>query len=207
MLIFAGLGNPGDKYHHNRHNIGFLAMDVLAEKYATSPWKSKFNGLVADAEIGGEKVLLIKPQTFMNNSGECLRPAAQFYKVAPEDIVVFYDELDLAAGKIRAKIGGGAAGHNGIRSSAAHLGENFWRVRIGIGHPGEKDRVHGYVLSDFSKADMEWVKPLCSSIVTHAPLFAQKNFSAAMSKIAHDTAPVVNKDTQQNKESNKEIKG
>ena len=157
MLLFVGLGNPGAKYAKNRHNIGFMALDRIADDHGFSPWRSKFQGQVSEGKLGTEKVILLKPETFMNLSGDSVSKAMQFYKLSVEDVVVFHDELDLAPGKVRVKSGGGHAGHNGLRSIHGHIGADYDRVRMGIGHPGHKDRVSGYVLSDFSKADQEWL--------------------------------------------------
>jgi peptidyl-tRNA hydrolase, PTH1 family len=161
MLLIAGLGNPGPKYAKNRHNIGFMAVDEIARFHRFGPWKKRFHAECADGEIGGVKCLAVKPQTYMNESGRAVGEAAQFFKIAPADIIVFYDEIDLAPGRFRMKTGGGAAGHNGIRSIAASpTGPDFRRARMGVGHPGQKELVHGYVLSDFHKADAEWVEAL-----------------------------------------------
>ena len=153
MLIIAGLGNPGQKHAGNRHNIGFMAVDAIHRKHPFSPWSKKFKGEISEGEIAGEKVLLIKPQTFMNLSGEAVGEAMRFYKLAPKDIIAIYDELDLVPGKARIKTGGGHGGHNGIKSLDAHCGRDYRRLRLGIGHPGEKERVTGHVLGDFAKAD------------------------------------------------------
>ena len=161
MLLIAGLGNPGPKYAKNRHNIGFMAVDEIARFHRFGPWKKRFQAECADGEIGGVKCLAIKPQTFMNESGRAVGEAAQFFKIKPADIVVFYDEIDLAPGRFRMKTGGGAAGHNGIRSIAASpVGADFRRARLGVGHPGQKELVHGYVLGDFAKAEGPWVEAL-----------------------------------------------
>jgi PTH1 family peptidyl-tRNA hydrolase len=164
MLILAGLGNPGPKYEHNRHNIGFMAIDALARRWSASPLRAKFQGLAAEATIeaaaGPVRVLLLKPQTFMNDSGRSIGEALKFHKLQPAQLVVFYDELDLAPGRFRMKTGGGAAGHNGVRSTIAHIGPDFRRARMGIGHPGHKDRVLGHVLSDFHKVELPWLKAL-----------------------------------------------
>ena len=172
MLILAGLGNPGPKYEHNRHNIGFLAVDALARRWSFPAMRSKFQGQAAEGVIDGVKTLLLKPQTFMNDSGRSIGDALKFYKGAPADVVVFYDELDMAPGRFRMKTGGGAAGHNGVRSTIAHIGPDFRRGRMGIGHPGHKDRVLGHVLSDFHKVDQAWVKALTEALADAAPLLA-----------------------------------
>ncbi|HBK90219.1 MAG TPA: aminoacyl-tRNA hydrolase, partial [Parvularcula sp.] len=157
MLLIVGLGNPGEKYARHRHNVGFMAVDAIAGAHRFGPERKKFQGVIREGEIGGVKFLSLKPQTFMNDSGLSVGAAMRFYKIEPADVVVFHDELDLAPGKIKAKIGGGLAGHNGLKSIAEHIGEEFRRVRIGIGHPGDKARVTGHVLGDFSKADQDWL--------------------------------------------------
>jgi len=184
MLLFAGLGNPGGKYQNNRHNVGFMAADAIARRHDFSPWSKKFQGLVAEGTIGGEKILLIKPQTFMNLSGQSVGEAMRFYKLQPGDVTVFYDELDLLAGKVRVKVGGGAGGHNGIRSLDQHIGNPYRRVRIGIGHPGVKELVHGHVLGDFAKADAEWLEPLLEAIAENADKLAKGDDSGFMNKVS-----------------------
>lgn len=174
MLLLVGLGNPGAKYAGHRHNIGFMAADALARGYAFGPWRRKFQGELAEGTIDGVRCLLLKPQTYMNESGRSVGEAAQFHKLAPSDVVVFYDEIDLAPGRFRMKTGGGAAGHNGIRSIAASsLGPEFRRARLGVGHPGHADLVHSYVLSDFAKTDAEWVSKLLDALVRAAPLLVK----------------------------------
>jgi peptidyl-tRNA hydrolase, PTH1 family len=172
MWLFVGLGNPGAKYAGNRHNIGFMAVDRIAADHGFGPWKKAFKGLVADGRLGTERVLLLKPETFMNLSGESVQAAMAFHKVTPAQIVVFHDELDLAPGKMRVKQGGGHAGHNGLRSIHAHIGETYGRVRLGIGHPGHKDAVAGFVLHDFAKADQEWLDDLLRGLSDGAPFLA-----------------------------------
>lgn len=173
MQLFVGLGNPDAKYAKNRHNIGFMAIDALAEAYHFAPFTKKYHGLVAEGRIGDEKILLLKPQTFMNKSGVSVSEAANFYKLDGADILVFYDELDLPPGKLRVRRGGGFAGHNGLRSINAHMGADFRRARLGIGHPGDKARVSGHVLGDFAKADSDWLADFLTALCTHAPLAAQ----------------------------------
>ncbi len=163
MKLFIGLGNPGSKYSQNRHNIGFMALDRIAES-EFSPWKSKFQGQVAEGRIGREKIILLKPATFMNLSGQSVGEAMRFYKLTPDDTTVFHDELDLAPGKVRLKTGGGHAGHNGLRSLHQHIGPEYHRVRLGIGHPGHKDKVARYVLHDFAKAEAGWLDDLLRGI-------------------------------------------
>lgn len=157
MKLIVGLGNPGAKYAHNRHNIGFMAVDRIASDHSFSPWRSKFQGQIAEGRIGSEKVALLKPETFMNLSGQSVGEAMRYLKLAPDDVIVFHDELDLAPSKVRLKTGGGHAGHNGLRSIHGHIGPDYDRVRMGIGHPGHKDAVAGYVLRDFAKADADWL--------------------------------------------------
>lgn len=157
MKLLVGLGNPGAKYARNRHNIGFMAMDQIASDHGFSPWRSKFQGQIADGRFGSDKVTLLKPETFMNLSGQSVGEAMRYLKLAPEDVIVFHDEIDLAPGKVRLKTGGGHAGHNGLRSIHGHIGPDYDRVRMGVGHPGHKDAVPGYVLRDFPKADAEWL--------------------------------------------------
>ncbi|QQG37446.1 MAG: aminoacyl-tRNA hydrolase [Micavibrio aeruginosavorus] len=185
MWLLVGLGNPGDKYEHNRHNIGFMALDAIAAAHGFPAFKKKFQGLLSEGGIAGEKIILLKPQTYMNNSGQSVGEAAKFYKIPLEHIVAFHDELDLPTGKIRTKKGGGNAGHNGLRSMDNHLNSNdYWRVRLGIGHPGDRALVHGHVLGDFSKSDSIWLKPLIESVGIHAPLLVQGKDNEFMSKVA-----------------------
>lgn len=184
MQIIAGLGNPGSKYARNRHNVGFMAVDAIARRHSFSPWAKKFRAEIAEGMLGGEKVLLIKPQTFMNASGESVGEAMRFYKLAPSDIVVLYDELDLAPGKIRIKTGGGAGGHNGIRSLDSHVGKDYRRVRIGIGHPGDKAQVHNWVLGDFAKADSVWLEPLIETVADNAEMLVKGDDNSFMNKAA-----------------------
>ena len=173
MQIFVGLGNPGAKYAQNRHNIGFMALDEIANAHGFGPWKSRFQGLVSEGRFGSDKVVLIKPETFMNLSGQSVGEAMRFYKLTPDDITVFHDELDLAPGKCRAKLGGGHAGHNGLRSIHAHIGPEYHRIRLGIGHPGHKDAVARYVLNDFAKAEAGWLDDLLRGIADGAPALAK----------------------------------
>ncbi len=189
MLILAGLGNPGAKYERNRHNAGFMAADAIARRHSFSPWAKKFSALVAEGMLGGQKTLLIKPQTFMNLSGQSVGEAMRFYKLTPADIAVLYDELDLAPGKIRVKTGGGNGGHNGIKSMDAHCGKDYRRVRIGIGHPGDKALVHNWVLGDFAKVDAEWLDPLMDAIADAAPLLANGDDAGFMNRVAVLTQP------------------
>jgi PTH1 family peptidyl-tRNA hydrolase len=168
MKLFVGLGNPGAKYARHRHNVGFMAVERIAAVHGLGPWRKKFQGLVAEGEIAGGRVLLLKPETYMNESGRAVGEAARFLKIGVEDIIVFHDELDLAPGKVRCKVGGGNAGHNGLRSITQHLGNAYARVRIGIGHPGAKELVHGYVLHDFAKVEEAWLDPLLEAMAASA---------------------------------------
>ena len=170
MLILAGLGNPGPKYEHTRHNIGFMAVDAIARRWNFAPWRSKFQGQATEGTIGAERVILLKPQTFMNESGRSVGEALKFFKLEPDALVVFHDELDLAPGRFRMKAGGGAAGHNGLRSIIAQVGPYYRRGRMGIGHPGAKEQVLGYVLSEFHKTEWEWVKAMCDACAEAAPM-------------------------------------
>jgi PTH1 family peptidyl-tRNA hydrolase len=172
MRIIAGLGNPGPGYAGNRHNIGFMALDAIARRWNAPQWRARFHAQASEVTLGGQRVLLIKPQTFMNLSGNAIGEAARFLKIAPADVIVLHDELDLPPGKLRAKTGGGDAGHNGLRSTTQQIGPDYVRVRLGIGHPGDKARVHGYVLSDFAKSEQDWVEALCDAIAADAPLLA-----------------------------------
>lgn len=184
MILLVGLGNPGTQYAGNRHNIGFHTVDEIHDRHGFSPWRDRFQGETASGSIDGEKVTLLKPSTYMNESGRSVREAARFFKIPLEDITVFYDELDLAPGKVRVKTGGGAGGHNGIRSIDAHLGNDYQRVRIGIGHPGHKDLVSRYVLSDFAKADADWLLPLLSGLAGAVPTLLKDGPSNFLNKLA-----------------------
>ncbi|MGQ4273320.1 aminoacyl-tRNA hydrolase [Terrihabitans sp. B22-R8] len=173
MRLFVGLGNPGSGYSGNRHNIGFMAVDAIAVRWGSSPWRARFQGEAAEADLGGTKVLLLKPRTYMNESGRAVAEAARFYKIALPDIVVFHDELDLAPAKLRVKTGGGNAGHNGLRSITAAMGNDYVRVRIGIGHPGIKELVHAHVMGDFAKSESNWVAALKDAVADNADLLAR----------------------------------
>ncbi|HGG05999.1 MAG TPA: aminoacyl-tRNA hydrolase [Aliiroseovarius sp.] len=183
MILFTGLGNPGAKYAQNRHNIGFMAVDRIATDHGFSPWRSKFQGQISEGRLGPQKVLLLKPGTFMNLSGQAVGEAMRFYKLTPEDITVFHDELDLAPGKVRVKQGGGHAGHNGLRSLHAHIGPDYRRVRLGIGHPGHKDRVSGFVLSDFPKADQDWLEDVLWGLSDGAAKLAEGDAAGFLNAI------------------------
>nr|WP_316655218.1 aminoacyl-tRNA hydrolase [uncultured Gellertiella sp.] len=199
MLVIAGLGNPGAKYAFNRHNIGFMAVDAIHDRNRFSPWSKKFRGEIADGELGGEKVLLIKPQTFMNLSGEAVGEALRFYKLEPSQLVVLYDELDLAPGKVRMKTGGGHGGHNGIKSLDAHCGRDYRRIRLGIGHPGSKEAVNNHVLGDFAKSDRVWLEPLLDAIGDHAAMIPRNEDSQFMNKLALATGAQPVEDAQRAK--------
>ncbi|MFO1167650.1 MAG: aminoacyl-tRNA hydrolase [Rhodoblastus sp.] len=173
MLLFVGLGNPGRQYAGNRHNIGFMAIEQIARAHNFAPFRVRFQGRVSEGQIASERIILLEPETYMNESGRAVGEAARFYKIGLGDIVVFHDELDLAPGKCRIKIGGGAAGHNGLRSIDAHMGKDYKRVRLGIGHPGDKNLVHSYVLNDFAKSEQAWVETLCDAIARNAALIAK----------------------------------
>ncbi|MBC8013339.1 MAG: aminoacyl-tRNA hydrolase [Methyloceanibacter sp.] len=185
MKLFVGLGNPGREYAFNRHNVGFMAVDAIAAAHDFLARRKRFSGLAAEGRLGREQVLLLKPQTFMNESGRAVGEALRFYKLDLGDVVVFHDELDLAPGKVRVKIGGGVAGHNGLKSLTAHIGNDYVRVRIGIGHPGQKDRVTGHVLHDFVKADYAWLEPLLAAIAEEAPFLADGAQDKFQSRVAH----------------------
>jgi PTH1 family peptidyl-tRNA hydrolase len=185
MLLWVGLGNPEPGMARQRHNIGFMAIDAIVRRHGFTPWRQRFKGWTAEGSVGGERVLALKPGTYMNLSGESVQPAAAFFKLGPDSITAFHDELDLAPGKVRVKRGGGAAGHNGLRSMDRVLGTpEYWRVRLGIGHPGDKARVHGYVLGDFNKDDQNWVPPLLDAVADAAPLLAAGQPEAFMTRIA-----------------------
>ncbi|MEO7505418.1 MAG: aminoacyl-tRNA hydrolase [Sphingomicrobium sp.] len=184
MQIWAGLGNPGASYALQRHNVGFMIADLLAELYDFGPWQKKFRSLIAEGRIDGHRVLLIKPQTFMNDSGDAVQQALHFYKLEPDSLTVFHDELDLAPMKMKVKTGGGTAGHNGLRSVGAAIGPDFRRVRIGIGHPGHKDRVTNYVLGNYAKGELEPLTDLLGAIAAEAPLLAADDDTAFMNQVA-----------------------
>jgi peptidyl-tRNA hydrolase, PTH1 family len=173
MLLIIGLGNPGGRHAGHRHNVGFMAADAIHRRHGFGPWRRRFQAEVAEGTLAGEKSLLVKPQTYMNESGRSVGEAVKFFKLTPADILVIHDEVDLPPGKIRMKAGGSAAGHNGLRSIDAAIGDGFRRLRIGVGHPGAKKRVPGYVLRDFAKADAKWLNPLLDAIGEHAPLIAE----------------------------------
>ncbi|WP_170441570.1 aminoacyl-tRNA hydrolase [Ruegeria arenilitoris] len=189
MKLFVGLGNPGAKYARNRHNIGFMAVDAIARDHGFGPWRSKFQGEISEGMLGREKVLLLKPMTFMNRSGQSVGEAMRFFKLDSTDVTVFHDELDLAPGKVRAKAGGGHAGHNGLRSIHDHIGAAYDRVRLGIGHPGRKELVSPYVLGDFAKADADWLDDVLQGVAGGAVHLAAGDAAKFMNAVALRTAP------------------
>jgi peptidyl-tRNA hydrolase, PTH1 family len=185
MLLWVGLGNPEPSQARHRHNIGFMAIDAIARRHGFGPWRQRFKGLVADGVVAGERILALKPMTYMNLSGDSVQPACAFHKIPPEDLWVFHDELDLTPGKVRAKKGGGVAGHNGLRDIKRALGTpEFWRVRLGIGHPGQKERVTGHVLGSFAKTDAPWVEALLDAVADAALLLAQGRPEEFMTRVA-----------------------
>src|SRR3954465_3598611 len=192
-LLIAGLGNPGQAYAHNRHNVGFMATDVIHESYDFGPWRRRFEGAISEGILARRRTWLLKPATFMNESGRSVGAGARFFKLLPEGIVVMHDEIDLAAGKLRTKAGGGDAGHNGLRSITSTLGPDYRRVRIGVGHPGEKGRVHGHVLQNFSLSDEDWLVPLLSAIAKAAPFLAKDDDAGFMNKVAVTLNPPAKK--------------
>jgi PTH1 family peptidyl-tRNA hydrolase len=183
MRLFVGLGNPGPRYAGNRHNIGFMIVDAIARRHGFSSWRRRFHGLTAEGDLAGERILLLKPETYMNDSGRAVGAAMQFFKLETGDIVVFHDEIDLSPGKLRVKAGGGTAGHNGLRSIAAHIGNAFRRVRVGVGHPGVREMVEYYVLQDFAKAEREWVEGMCEAMAENAALLAKGQDASFQNKV------------------------
>ncbi len=183
MRLFVGLGNPGARYSGNRHNIGFMAVERIASRWGFSPWRTRFHGESCEGELGGVKVLLLKPTTFMNESGRSVAEAARFFKIETKDVAVFHDELDLAPAKIRVKTGGGNAGHNGLRSISPAIGNDYVRVRLGIGHPGDRNLVHSYVLNDFAKSERDWVGCLIDAIADNAGLLAKGEDNGFQNKV------------------------
>ncbi|MFN4101054.1 MAG: aminoacyl-tRNA hydrolase [Pararhodobacter sp.] len=192
MKLIVGLGNPGAQYARNRHNIGFMALDRIAADHGFSPWKSRFQGQMCEGRLAGDKAALLKPQTFMNLSGQSVSEAMRYLKLTPAEVIVLHDELDLAPGKLRLKQGGGHAGHNGLRSISQHIGEDYARVRLGIGHPGHKDAVAGYVLHDFAKADEDWLDDLMRGIVDGADHLAAGEGPKFLNAVAVRNAPARN---------------
>jgi PTH1 family peptidyl-tRNA hydrolase len=183
MLLLVGLGNPGARYVGNRHNIGFMTLEAIAKRHGIGPWRRRFQGVACEGPIAGDRVLLLLPGTFMNESGRAVAEAAQFYKLAAPDITVFHDEIELPPGKVRVKVGGGIAGHNGLRSITAHVGNDYRRVRIGVGHPGAKDLVEHYVLSDFAKSERGWVEALIDILADHVELLVRGQDASFQNKV------------------------
>jgi peptidyl-tRNA hydrolase, PTH1 family len=183
MLLFVGLGNPGSRYARNRHNIGFLAVDEIARRHGFAPWRRRFQGEASEGTLGSARVMLLKPTTYMNDSGRAVQEAANFFKLAASEITVFQDELELPPTKVRVKVGGGIAGHNGLRSVTSHIGNDYRRVRLGIGHPGVKELVHAYVLSDFFKEEGPWVAALCEAVADNAALLAAGQDASFQNKV------------------------
>jgi PTH1 family peptidyl-tRNA hydrolase len=183
MLLLVGLGNPGARYIGNRHNIGFMAVQAIAKRHGIGPWRRRFQGVACEGPIGGERVLLLVPGTFMNESGRAVGEAAQFYKLPPETTTVFHDEIELPPGKVRVKVGGGIAGHNGLRSISEHIGNDYRRVRIGVGHPGHKDLVEHYVLSDFAKSEWPWVEALVDILAENVDLLVRGEDASFQNKV------------------------
>ena len=189
MILLVGLGNPGGKYAKNRHNIGFMALDSIVRRHSFGPWKSKFSGQMCEGSIDGVKVLALMPETFMNESGRSVGAAARFYKVDPDHIAVLHDDLDLAFTKIKIKTGGGHGGHNGLRSIDAHMGKEYKRIRLGIGHPGSKEKVHGYVLGDFAKAETPALEKMLDAVSQHIGFIVKDDNTAFMNQYAMDMRP------------------
>jgi PTH1 family peptidyl-tRNA hydrolase len=189
MRLFVGLGNPGAKYARNRHNIGFMAVDRIAADHGFAPWRAKFQGQVAEGRLGSERVALLKPETFMNLSGQSVGEAMRFFKLEPGEVTVFHDEIDLAPARLKVKTGGGHAGHNGLRSIHAHIGEAYQRVRMGVGHPGRKEAVAGYVLHDFAKADEDWLDDMLRGISDGAAALAEGDAARFQNAVALRLTP------------------
>jgi PTH1 family peptidyl-tRNA hydrolase len=189
MFLVVGLGNPGSEYASNRHNIGFMAADELVRRHSFSAWRTKYQAQMADGTIGDDRVLLLKPMTYMNRSGQSVGDACRFYKIPPEKVIVFHDELELAPGKVRVKQGGGHAGHNGLRDIDAHIGKDYWRVRLGIGRPHDKALVHKWVLSDFGKADAVWLEPFLDAVARNTRALLTGDHSGFMNRVTLATQP------------------
>ena len=204
MQLVVGLGNPGPQYAQNRHNFGFMAADAIARRHGFGAFRAKFHGELAEGIIGNEKTLILKPQTYMNESGRAVAAAMQFYKFGPEDVLVLHDELDLAPAKLKVKRGGGLAGHNGLRDIKSHIGQDFRRVRLGIGHPGDKKLVEGYALRDFPKADQPWVDDILDAVANNFPLLFQDDDAGFMTRVAQAVRPLKKyQQSQENKQGNK----
>ncbi len=183
MFLFAGLGNPGEQYRRNRHNVGFMAADAIHYRHKFSPWRKRFSAQTAEGEIAGQKILLLKPETFMNESGLAVAAAQKFYKIALGDVVIFHDEIDLPPAKMRAKLGGGNAGQNGLRSISSHCGNDYMRVRIGVGHPGDRNMVSRWVLSDFAKGEQPWVEAMCEAISDAAEYLVKRKLEDFQNRV------------------------
>jgi len=205
MRLIVGLGNPGPEYAHHRHNVGFQAVDAIARRYGLGPWRKRFSGEAAEGAIDGDKVLLLKPLTYMNDSGRAVAEAAHFYKLTAEDAILIHDELDLVPGKVRVKRGGGAAGHNGLRSTDAAIGPDYLRIRFGIGHPGDKSRVTPYVLSNFAKDEKPMVEAVSDAIADALPLLLKGDEAGFMNKVALKTAPYRAKNGDDNESNGKSV--
>ncbi len=201
MYLFVGLGNPGAKYASNRHNVGFMAVDVIAAAHHFGPWKKKFQGEISEGKLAGERVFLLKPQTYMNESGRSVGEVLRFHDVPLDQVLVFYDELDLEAGKVRVKIGGGAAGHNGIRSIVAHVSPDFKRVRLGIGHPGVKELVMPHVLGDFAKGDRSWLVAMLDAVADNAEMLVKGEDAPFQSKVHLAVNPPPPKEIKEKKDA------
>ena len=206
MLLLVGLGNPGSGYSKNRHNIGFMAADEIVRRHSFGPYQSKFQGRLSRGVLAGETVLVLKPETYMNDSGRSVGEACRFFKIPPEDVVVLHDELDLPPGRMRIKKGGGHGGHNGLRSIDAHIGKEYRRIRLGIGHPGDKDRVSGYVLSDFAKGEQDWLEKLIDAVAASVPLLADGKDQNFMNKVALATQPPKKKKPKKDQDDKAEEK-
>jgi len=189
MLLLVGLGNPGPEYARNRHNIGFMALDEIARRHGFGPWRRRFQGLASEGAVGGLKALALEPQTYMNESGRSVGEALRYFKLPLDQVYVLHDEIDLAAGKLRVKLGGGAAGHNGLRSLDRHIGPGYWRLRLGVGHPGDKARVKGHVLRNFAKEDEAWLDKLVTAVAEELPLLLGGDAGAFMSRVAQVMTP------------------
>lgn len=208
MFLVVGLGNPGSGYAANRHNIGFMAADELVRRYSFGPWRKKFQGQISEGELNGQKVLVLKPETFMNLSGQSVGEVLRFYKIPVEDVIVLHDELDLPPGKLRVKRGGGHGGHNGLRSIDAHCGKEYRRVRLGIGHPGDKARVHGHVLGDFSKAEQDgWLMTLLDAVAAEFERLIKGDDGGFMSKVSAIVSPPKPKAPKKDKPASQKAKG
>lgn len=189
MRLLVGLGNPGGEYAHNRHNIGFMAVDEIVRRHGFGPWRKKFSGQIAEGTVDGEKVLALKPETFMNLSGQAAHAAVAFHKLKPEEVIALHDDLDLAPGKVRVKQGGGAGGHNGLKSLDAHIGNPYWRIRLGIGHPGDKNLVTPFVLGNFAKAEQAWLVPLLDAVAAELPLLLKGEANLFATRLAQAVPP------------------